>query len=160
VRIEIACQADQEAIYANQPALEKIRILPEITAMLSRQNALEAVLDPDINFLQTLRFMLEPLEDGSLPGFAVQRGIFAALLKLPVRKETLISSKMGGLVLFYTRSKLPELSVRRLAETLVEEWSRPILARTDDANKRHIQSRYFDRWGIIVIHELQAQHSS
>jgi hypothetical protein len=66
------------------------------------------------------------------------------LAKLPIEKEALISSGIGKVVLFYTRSKQPEFSIKRMAERLVIEWSRPILKRTDDYKKRRIDTREFD----------------
>jgi transcription factor SPN1 len=129
---------------SGQPALRKLQLLPEVTAILSRQNAQDAILDPEINFLQHVRFFLEPLQNGTLPAYTIQRDLFTALTRLPVQKETLISSKIGGLVLFYTRSRQPEVGIKRMAERLVEEWSRPILNKTDDWSKRQIETRYFD----------------
>jgi transcription factor SPN1 len=144
VRMEEACKADNATLQNGQPALQKLKLLPEVTAMLSRQNAQDAILDPEINFLQHVRFFLEPLPNGTLPAYTIQRDLFTALTSLPVQKEALISSKIGGLVLFYTRSKQPEVGVKRMAERLVEEWSRPILNKTDDWSKRQIETRYFD----------------
>jgi hypothetical protein len=66
------------------------------------------------------------------------------LTKLNVEKESLLSSGIGKVVLFYTRSKQPEPSIKRMAERLLGEWSRPILKRTDDYKKRAIESREYD----------------
>lgn len=142
--MERACQADNAAREANQPALHKLKLLPEVTGILNRNNVQHAVLDPDTNFLQHVKFFLEPLNDGSLPAYNIQRDIFSALIKLNVEKEALLSSGIGKVVLFYTRSKKPEPSIKRMAERLLGEWSRPILKRTDDYKKRHIETRDFD----------------
>jgi transcription factor SPN1 len=144
LRMEKACQADNQARESGQPALHKLKLLPEVTAILNRNNVQHAVLDPDTNFLQHVKFFLEPLNDGSLPAYNIQRDIFSALVKLNVEKETLLSSGIGKVVLFYTRSKKPEPSIKRMAERLLGEWSRPILKRTDDYKKRHIETRDFD----------------
>lgn len=142
--MERACQADNEAREAGQAANNKLRLLPDVTSLLSRNNAQHAVLDPDTNFLQHVKFFLEPLNDGSLPAFNIQRDIFVALTKLNIEKEALLSSGIGKVVLFYTRSKKPEPSIKRMAERLLGEWSRPILKRTDDYKKRQIEIREFD----------------
>jgi len=144
IQMERACQADNEARENGQPALHKLKLLPEVTGILNRNNVQHAVLDPDTNFLQHVKFFLEPLNDGSLPAYNIQRDIFMALSKLSIEKEALISSGIGKVVVFYTRSKQPEQSVKRMAERLVGEWSRPILKRTDDYKKRHIETRDFD----------------
>ncbi|KAF7560452.1 hypothetical protein G7046_g3689 [Stylonectria norvegica] len=144
VQMERACQADNQAREAGQPALHKLKLLPEVTGILNRNNVQHAVLDPETNFLQHVKFFLEPLNDGSLPAYNIQRDIFTALTKLNVEKETLLSSGIGKVVFFYTRSKKPESSVKRMAQRLLGEWSRPILKRTDDYKKRHIETRDFD----------------
>lgn len=144
VRMEKACVADNDAREAGRPAVNKLKLLPEVTALLNRNTVQDAVLDPETNFLQSVKYFLEPLNDGSLPAYSIQRDIFTALTKLPVEKEALLSSGIGKVVLFYTRSKRPEVSIKRMAERLMGEWSRPILKRTDDYKKRHIETRDFD----------------
>ncbi|RDA90312.1 hypothetical protein CP533_0399 [Ophiocordyceps camponoti-saundersi (nom. inval.)] len=143
-QMEQACQADNAARESGQPALHKLKLLPEVNAILNRNNVQHAVLDPDTNFLQHVKFFLEPLNDGSLPAYNIQRDIFSALTRLNVEKEALLSSGIGKVVLFYTRSKKPEPSIKRMAERLLGEWSRPILKRTDDYKKRHVETREFD----------------
>jgi transcription factor SPN1 len=142
--MEKACQADNNAREGGQPALHKLKLLPEVTGLLNRNNVQHAVLDPDTNFLQHVKFFLEPLNDGSLPAYNIQRDIFSALTKLNIEKEALLSSGIGKVVLFYTRSKKPEPIIKRMAERLLGEWSRPILKRTDDYKKRQIETRDFD----------------
>ncbi|KAI0010781.1 hypothetical protein F4779DRAFT_576090 [Xylariaceae sp. FL0662B] len=144
VRMENACQADNQARDSGQPAIHKLKLLPEVMSLLNRNNNQATIIDPDTNFLQHVKFFLEPLNDGSLPAYNIQRDIFQALCRLPIEKETLRSSGIGKVVLFYTKSKRPELSIKRMAERLLGEWSRPILKRTDDYKKRHIETRDFD----------------
>jgi transcription factor SPN1 len=102
------------------------------------------VVDPDTNFLISVRFFLEPLNDGSLPAYNIQRDLLTALTRLPIEKEALLSSGIGKVVLFYTKSKKPEIGIKRVAEKLLGEWSRPILKRTDDYKKRKIATQEFD----------------
>jgi transcription factor SPN1 len=144
VQMEQACQADNQAREAGQPALHKLKLLPEVTAILNRNNVQHAVLDPDTNFLQHVKFFLEPLNDGSLPAYNIQRDIFNALAKMNIEKESLLSSGIGRVVIFYTQSKRPEPSIKRVAHRLLRDWSRPILNRTDDYKKRQIETRDYD----------------
>lgn len=142
--MEHACEADNEARLKGVAATNKLKLLPKVTAMLNRTAAQDSVLDPDTNFLRSVKFFLEPLNDGSLPAYNIQRDLFTALAALPINKEVLLSSGIGKVVFFYTRSKRPEASIKRIAERLVGEWSRPILKRTDDYRKRQIETRDFD----------------
>ncbi|CAP67698.1 uncharacterized protein PODANS_1_15880 [Podospora anserina S mat+] len=144
VAMENACVADNKAREDGIAATHKLQLLPQVTALLNRTAVQDSILDPETNFLQAVKYFLEPLNDGSLPAYNIQRDIFNALTKLPVNKEVLLSSGIGKVVYFYTKSKRPEIGIKRIAERLVGEWSRPILKRTDDYKKRQIETRDFD----------------
>jgi transcription factor SPN1 len=154
VQMEKACLADNEARRVGQPALHKLKLLPQVNAILNRNNVQHAVLDPDTNFLLHVKYFLEPLSDGSLPAYNIQRDLFTALTKLNIEKEALRSSGIGKIVLFYTKSKKPEPSIKRMAERLLGEWSRPILKRTDDYKKRHVETREFDYQYVFFLFRL------
>jgi len=134
-----AAKADTDARQAGQPAMQKLQLLPEVIALLGRNTLREQLVDPDTNLLEAVRFFLEPLNDGSLPAYNIQRELFASLAKLPITKDVLIASGIGKVTLFYTKSNKPELVIKRQAERLLGEWTRPILNRTDDYRKKDIQ---------------------
>ncbi|KAI1859288.1 uncharacterized protein JN550_012097 [Neoarthrinium moseri] len=142
--MEDACRDDNNARQQGLPAVHKLKLLPEVMALLNRNNQQSAIVDPDANFLETVKFFLEPLSDGSLPAYNIQRDIFTALLRLPIEKNALSASGIGKIVLFYTKSKKAELGVKRMAEKLLGEWSRPILRRTHDYKQRFVETRDFD----------------
>ncbi|KAL2884761.1 Transcription factor IWS1 [Ceratocystis lukuohia] len=144
VQMERACQADNDARQNGQPAVHKLRLLPQVVAMMNRNSAQAAVVDPDSSFLRAVRYFLEPLYDGSIPAYNIQRELFSGLMKLPIDKEALLSSGLGKVVFFYTKSKKPEVPIKRMAEKLVGDWSRPILRRTDDYRKRHVETAEYD----------------
>lgn len=127
-----------------KPAIHKLKMLPEVVALLNRNTIQHSIVDPDTNFLQSVKFFLEPLNDGSLPAYNIQRDLFGALTRLPIEKEALLSSGIGKVVLYYTKSKRPEIGIKRTAERLLGEWSRPILKRSDDYKKRKIMTKEFD----------------
>ncbi|KAI9894916.1 MAG: Transcription factor iws1 [Vezdaea aestivalis] len=139
-----AAQADAEARSAGKPAMHKLKLLPAVTTLLARSNLKDSFVDPDTNFLEVVRYFLEPLEDGSLPAYNIQKDLFAALQTLPVDKDALIASGIGKVALFYTKSKRPEPSIKRVAEQLIADWSRPILARPDDYRQKAYETRDFD----------------
>ncbi|RMD40256.1 hypothetical protein DV735_g4872, partial [Chaetothyriales sp. CBS 134920] len=143
-RMVNAAAADNNSVMDGRPAAEKLKMLPEVVALLNRNNWTQAILDPEINLLESVRFFLEPLQDGSLPAYNIQRELFAALAKLPMTKEALISSGIGKVILFYRKSKRPEPAIKRQATKLMEEWSRPLLQRSDDFTKKQFQQAIFD----------------
>lgn len=139
-----AAEADVRARSQNQPAHHKLKMLPEVVALLNRNTYVSALTDPDTNLLEAVRFFLEPLEDGSLPAYNIQRDLFAALAKLPMNKDTLKSSGIGKVIVFYTKSKRPEIGIKRQAEKLLAEWTRPLLQRTDDYSKKVYETAVYD----------------
>lgn len=152
LRMEAACEADNDAVTVGQPAVQKVKLLPDVMALLNRQNIQHAVLDPETNFLQAVKFFLEPvMADGSLPAYNIQREIFTALTRMPVEKEALLSSGIGKIVLFYTKTKRAQPEIKRMAERLMGEWSRPILKRTDDYKKRMIDTRLVDIGYVLAF---------
>ena len=148
IRMAEAAEADVLARSSNppRPAMHKLRMLPEVTGLLNRnsRDIENAIVEPENNLLESVRFFLEPLNDGSLPAYNIQRELFASLAKLPIGKEALVSSGIGKVVLFYTKSKKPELGIKRQAERLLGEWTRPILKRSDDYRKRVLESADYD----------------
>jgi transcription factor SPN1 len=143
-RMTRAAEEDGEDVRLGKPASKKLAMLPEVVALLNRNNYTQAILDPETNLLEAVRFFLEPLTDGSLPAYNIQRELFAALAKLPMTKEALISSGIGKVILFYRKSKRPEPAIKRQATKLMEEWSRPLLQRSDDFTKKQWETMVFD----------------
>jgi transcription factor SPN1 len=152
--MEQACVADNAARDQGKPAIHKLKMLPEVVALLNRNTVQHSIVDPDTNFLQSVRFFLEPLNDGSLPAYNIQRDLFSALTRLPIEKEALLSSGIGKLVLYYTKSKRPEIGIKRTAERLLGEWSRPVLKRSDDYKKRKIMTKEFDHQYVSIFSVL------
>jgi transcription factor SPN1 len=144
-RMAKAAEADTDARAKGQPASHKLTMLAEVVSLLNRNTLRHQIVDPDINLLESVRFFLEPLNDGSLPAYNIQKELFNSLAKLPISKDTLIASGIGKVVLFYTRSIKAEPSIKRQAERLVTRWT-TLLKRNDDyrrgamANEGYVHS--------------------
>lgn len=150
-RMTDAARADSAARRENQPAMHKLKMLPEVVSLLNRNQFMNSLVDPEINLLEAVKFFLEPLEDGSLPAYSIQRDLIAALGNLPINKDSLIASGIGKVIVFYTKSKRPEPGIKRQAERLLAEWTRPILQRSDDYSKRIYQEVEFDPTYVLLI---------
>lgn len=135
-RMTTAAESDTRSRANGQPAMHKLKMLPDVVSLLNRKQLANQIVDPDINLLQGVKFFLEPLNDGSLPAYNIQRELFNALMRLPITKESLVASGIGKVVLFYTRSSKVEAVIKRQAEKLITDWMRPILGRTDDYRRR------------------------
>ena len=143
-RMTNAAQVDAFNRREGKPAMHKLKMLPEVVSLLNRNQYVNSLVDPEINLLEAVKFFLEPLDDGSLPAYNIQRDLMNALARLPINKEVLVASGIGKVIVFYTKSKRPEPAIKRLAERLLAEWTRPILQRSDDYSKRVYQEAAFD----------------
>ncbi|OJK00190.1 hypothetical protein ASPACDRAFT_78120 [Aspergillus aculeatus ATCC 16872] len=158
-RMTHAAQMDAINRREGKPAMHKLKMLPEVVSLLNRNQYVNSLVDPEINLLEAVKFFLEPLDDGSLPAYNIQRDLMTALGKLPINKETLIASGVGKVIVFYTRSKRPEPGIKRMAERLLAEWTRPILQRSDDYSKRVYQEAAFDPTQLGTSRPKSAQTS-
>lgn len=133
-----AAQADTVARENGQPAMEKLKLLPQVTSLLNNNTMQSQLVDPEHNLLEAVRFFLEPLNDGSLPAYNIQKDLFAALGKLPINKDSLVASGIGKVVYFYTKSKRPEQNIKRQADRLMADWLRLVLKRSGDYKNREL----------------------
>lgn len=140
-----AAQLDNEARKRNEPASHKLRILPAVVELLNRNTLRSAILDPDINVLEAVRFFLEPAdEDAALPNYQIQREMFAILSKLRMTKEALIASGIGKVIMYYTKSNQPQPIIKRQAEKLIQSWMSVVLNKKRSGKSRNVETREFD----------------
>lgn len=131
-----AAQIDADAVEAGNPAAQKISMLPEVSATMARTNLLNIALDCQI--LAAIRQWLEPLPNRTLPAYNVQKLMFDILSKLKPDISFLRESGIGKIVMFYTKDRRPQSHIKRQAEILVRDWSRPVLGRSDDYHSREL----------------------
>lgn len=140
--MEQAAEKDAVAIENKIPATNKLTLLPTVEAILAKSSLHETILDKLL--LVTIRQWLEPLPDRSLPAFSIQRTLLTALQRLPITKEHLAESGIGKIVIFYRNSQRVEPSIRKLADALWVEWSRPILKKSADFHDRQVATASYD----------------
>lgn len=74
----------------------------------------------------------------ALPAVGIQSALFEVLPKMDLDTATLKESRLGPIVLFYTKTKRVTPSISRAADALVQAWSRPIVKRPGgDFRARH-----------------------
>lgn len=149
-RMTHAAQMDAISRQNDQPALHKLKLLPEVTMLLNRNQYTNSLVDPEINILEAVKFFLEPLNDGTMPAYNIQRDLLTAISKLPINKDALVASGIGKVVVFYTKSKRVEGPIKIMAEKLLAEWTRPILQRSDDYSKRVFQQADYDPTYVLL----------
>lgn len=130
-----AAQDDQIANMNGSPATAKLRMLKEAVDTLQKTDYQQAILDN--NLLEAVCKWLEPLEGTrSLPSLNIQRAFFPLLETMYIDTTSLKMSGLGKLMLFYTKKKGVDKNIRRIAERLIESWSRPILKRSSSYRDR------------------------
>ena len=144
-RMAKACELDADARSNGNVATHKLAILPEVVELMNRNTIQTQIVDPDINLLEAVRFMLEPADhDAALPNYKIQRELFQILSKLNIGKEALVASGVGKVVLFYTKSIQPQPEIKRMAEKLVGEWMRVVLKKRKDRRNLHVETQTYD----------------
>ncbi|KAJ3373220.1 Transcription factor iws1 [Allomyces arbusculus] len=128
-RMLVAAQRDVDAHDRKETALHKLNMLPEVVRELQRTDLYEVYLDHHI--LDAIRAWLEPLPDGSLPLYDIRREMFNTLAKLPIDTDNLREVKIGPLVTFYTRAPRETNDIKKIAQSCITKWSRPILNISD-----------------------------
>jgi transcription factor SPN1 len=104
---------------------------------LSRHGLAQSIIDN--NLLEGVRRWLEPLPDKSLPALDIQKEFFPALKKMEfIDKDVLKESKLGRVIVFYTKCKKVTPDIARMANELVSQWSRPIIKRSASYRDRTI----------------------
>lgn len=134
-------QAAIEDVQANaekKPATQKLKMLPEVEDALRKTSFTDSILDN--NLLEVVKIWLEPLPDKSLPALNIQKVLFSALSRLPIQTEHLRESGVGKVVLFYKQSKKPDPLIKKQADQLISEWSRPIIKRSSNYRDRSIST--------------------
>ncbi|KAL5634523.1 hypothetical protein ACGC1H_002542 [Rhizoctonia solani] len=131
-----AADRDIEANASKQPAVSKLKMLGEVMDTLQKSSLAQSILDN--NLLEGVRRWLEPLPDKSLPALSIQNAFFEILPKLDIDTAVLKESGLGKIVLFYTKCKRVTPAIRRTADTLVANWSRPIVKRSASYRDRHV----------------------
>lgn len=137
-----AAYLDIECVNNKKPATNKLKLLPQVRDTLLKSNLYDSILDN--NLLEAVRIWLEPLPDASLPSFEIQKTLLSELVKLPIKTIHLRESGLGKVMLFYQKSKKVDTSLKRIAEKLIGDWTRPVMGRSDNYRAREIPTANFD----------------
>ncbi|KAG6552956.1 hypothetical protein Mapa_005293 [Marchantia paleacea] len=133
-KLDVAAEADADLNRASKPAIEKLKMLPELLTVLEKRQLQQEFLDRGV--LSSLKNWLEPLPDGSLPNMNIRSALLKLLTDLPIdvevveRREQLKKSGLGKVVMFLSRLSEETPGNKKLARDLVDKWSRPIFQKS------------------------------
>lgn len=137
-----AAYMDIDCVNNKKPATNKLKLLPQVKETLLKSNLYDSILDN--NMLEAVRIWLEPLPDASLPSFEIQKTLLNELGKLPIKTIHLRESGLGKVMIFYQKSKKVDSGLKRIAEKLIGDWTRPVMGRSDNYRAREIPTANFD----------------
>ncbi|KAI0264402.1 hypothetical protein BC834DRAFT_882906 [Gloeopeniophorella convolvens] len=132
-----AADLDEQANREKLPATMKLRLLSKVMNALRKSSLWQSIVDN--NLMEGVRRWLEPLPDKSLPALNIQREFFGILPTLDIDTAVLKESKLGRIVLFYTKCKRVHTDIMRTAVNLVAMWSRPITKRSASYRDRAVR---------------------
>ncbi|GJE88683.1 hypothetical protein PsYK624_047660 [Phanerochaete sordida] len=135
----MAAAEDEQANREKMPATSKLRLLPSVLETLRKSSLSQSIVDN--NLLEGVRKWLEPLPDRSLPALDIQREFFPLLKKMDfIDKDALKESKLGRVIVFYTKCKKASPDIQRMANELISQWSRPIIKRSASYRDREVKT--------------------
>ncbi|KAG0681844.1 Transcription factor iws1 [Pichia californica] len=137
-----AAYMDIDCVNNKRPATNKLKLLPHVRDTLLKSNLYDSILDN--NLLEAVRIWLEPLPDASLPSFEIQKTLLNELTKMPIKTIHLRESGLGKVMIFYQKSKKVDVALKRIAEKLIGDWTRPVMGRSDNYRAREIPTADFD----------------
>ncbi|KAJ3027637.1 Transcription factor iws1 [Rhizophlyctis rosea] len=129
-QMQEAAVKDQDMNREKKPGLAKLMLLPAVMTNLQKEHLFEVAVENEI--LLGIKSWLEPLSDGSLPNYNVQKSMMTILERMTARKE--INKEV--IVNFYTKCERVNEEIRRSANALIDNWARPILGRSANLREK------------------------
>ncbi|EOR04145.1 hypothetical protein E3P92_00086 [Wallemia ichthyophaga] len=148
-----AADQDEDSKKEGKPALNKLRLLPRVIETMQKTHLETSILEN--NFLDGVRRWLEPFSDKSLPPLNIQTEFFQILSNMYIDTQSLKSSKLGPIILFYSRHSRVNNSIKRAADILVTRWMRPLLRRS--ANPRSYQFNTSEQ--VVRSHDVSVNNN-
>ncbi|VEU23167.1 DEKNAAC104215 [Brettanomyces naardenensis] len=137
-----AAYDDIECVNNQKPATNKLRLLPQVKQTLLKSSLYDSILDN--NLLEAVRIWLEPLPDGSLPSYEIQKTLLKELTKMPIKTIHLRESGLGKVIVFYQKSPIVDSTLKRTADKLISDWTRPIMGRSDNYRAKLVPTASFN----------------
>jgi len=125
-RMQQAYKADKGSNKKKEPALSKLKMLPEVLNIFQKQYVRDSYFEGGV--LKQCRNWLTPLPDGTLPNMKIRDGILKSLEKLDLTEDQLRTSGIGKAVMLLSNHKNETLPNRKICRALISKWSRPIFA--------------------------------
>ena len=120
-----AYNLDLTAIQKKKPAINKLKLLPEIEKFLSNTEFKKEFLNEHNNGCSILEDYLKVNQDGTSPPFNQIQKVLEILNTLPITVENLRNCSIGQTVNDLSKSNLSK-TIKKYSQNLVQKWSRSI----------------------------------
>jgi len=124
IKMETAWELDRGSIKDKLPALNKLKLLPEVINFLQKDYVREGTFDS--GFLRACYQWLKPLPDGTLPNMKIRDGILKCLPRIEVNQDALQSSSIGKAVMVLSKHKQETAANKKICRELISKWAQPI----------------------------------
>ncbi|KAG7616547.1 Transcription factor IIS N-terminal [Arabidopsis thaliana x Arabidopsis arenosa] len=137
-----------------KPAINKLMKLPLLNETLSKKPLQGEFLDHGV--LNLLKNWLEPLPDGSLPNINIRSAVLMILndfridLDQDSRREQLIKSGLGKVIMFLSKSDEETTPNRRLANDIINKWGRIIYNKSTRYDNMFTQEEIDEQRKILL----------
>ncbi|CAP28209.2 Protein CBG08373 [Caenorhabditis briggsae] len=126
-KMKHAAKSDRNANVERKPAFQKIKMLPEVKAIMLRAGIVEVLIEN--GFMSALSEWLAPLPDKCLPALDIRITVLK-LLHNPrfwkLDRSTLKQSGLGKAVMMLYKHPNETKENKAIANKLIGEWARPI----------------------------------
>lgn len=138
-RMDKAYNDDKLMVEREQPAVQKLKLLPHVKKMLTIKQMQTTLLDYDL--LSVLKAWVEPGHKGALPSLTVRTTIYDLLMMLPCHSEHIKRSGIGKTLVGLCKVKAETTANKQKLKEIIEKWSRPIFGKSVDARSMDIRGR-------------------
>lgn len=146
-----AREEDIELYESGQPALNKLRMIPEVKRMFIRHEYREAFLDRMV--LAVFKCWLEPMADAALPNIEIRSTLLDILSGFRVDSswvERLENSQGLGRIINYLSVKDEHPPNQLAAKKLLKAWSRPFYNANNDFHD--LRDDFEHNSGVVESH--------
>jgi transcription factor SPN1 len=142
-KMRVAAEADRQSRANNQPALEKLRVLPLVRQRVVNRQLQEELLES--NLLTAFKAWLEPPAPNELPTLELRSALYKMLYDLPIEASHLRHSHVGQIVMALYKHPKETVQHKKLLESIIQKWSRLIFV-----SDRHVRAHR----GFGLMNEL------
>lgn len=129
-RLTAAIKADRECVMQGKFGGEKLKLMPKLVEKLSNGTLCKQFLN--MQGLDLMGQMIYKFPNGEYPSASTRNKVLKMVLKMPVEKEHIMKTKLGGFLTFLEKRKEEIAENKKLASAIKRKWTRTVLGENID----------------------------